>query len=191
MEKASGNVLKTSARELAYVSLFVVITAVCSWISLPFAVPFTLQTFAVYLSFFTLKGRKSLLSIVSYITLGLIGVPVFSSFKSGASVLFGATGGYIWGFILVILILWAFTPLLKNKVVLILACLISLFVCYLFGTVFFVKVYSQKSSISFIKALSLCVFPFILPDILKIFLAYVVSEKIKKIIKSQETIKKI
>ena len=84
---------------MAYIGLFAVVIAICSWISIPTVVPFTLQTFAVFLAVAILGGKRGTLSVIVYVLLGADGLPVFSGFKGGFGVLLNTTGGYIIGFI--------------------------------------------------------------------------------------------
>ena len=63
-------------------------------------VPITGQTLAVLLVGSTLGSLRGAISMVLYAALGLVGLPVYSDGSHGAGVLFGATGGYIVGFIL-------------------------------------------------------------------------------------------
>jgi len=63
-------------------------------------VPITGQTLAVLLVGSTLGAVRGAISMVLYGLLGLVGLPVFSDGSHGATVLFGATGGYIIGFII-------------------------------------------------------------------------------------------
>lgn len=65
------------------IALFAVLLAVFSWTTIPFAVPFTLQTFGVYVALMLLGGKKGTIAIALYILLGAVGVPVFSGFKGG------------------------------------------------------------------------------------------------------------
>ena len=81
--------------DMVYIAVGTVLIAVCSWISIPFVVPFTLQTFAVFFVLSLLGGMKGTISIVIYILLGAIGVPVFSGITGGIGKLAGLTGGYI------------------------------------------------------------------------------------------------
>ena len=81
------------------IALFAVLLAVFSWTTIPFAVPFTLQTFGVYVALMLLGGKKGTIAIALYILLGAVGVPVFSGFKGGVGALLGPTGGYIFGFL--------------------------------------------------------------------------------------------
>ena len=96
-EVKSREFIKT--RDIAYIAFFAVVIAVCSWISIPTVVPFTLQTFAVFLTVGVLGGKRGTLAVFVYILLGVCGVPVFSGFSGGIGVLLGQTGGYIAGFL--------------------------------------------------------------------------------------------
>ena len=89
---------KMKTIDLAYMALGAVIIAVCSWISIPTVVPFTLQTFAVFSVLGLLGGKRGTISVLIYILLGAVGVPVFAGFSGGFGVILGPTGGYIIGF---------------------------------------------------------------------------------------------
>ena len=179
--------MKSSERTklMVMVSLTAVIISICSWISIPMVVPFTLQTFAVFFAFIFLGGVYGTLSVVIYILLGVIGVPVFSGFKSGVAVISGPTGGYIVGFVLSGLIYILVTKLLgEKKFAVMLALILGLLVCYVFGTLWFMYVYSgTENAKSFMTVLSLCVFPFIIPDICKMILAYILARIVKKAVR--------
>ena len=82
-------------RDLARAALFAALIAICSWISIPTAVPFTLQTFAVFLALGVLGGKLGTLSVAVYLLLGAVGLPVFAGFQGGLGALLGATGGYL------------------------------------------------------------------------------------------------
>lgn len=172
-----------SVRDLAFTAMFAVIIAVCSWISVPFfEVPFTLQTFGVFCAAVMLGGKRSFFSVLVYILLGLVGVPVFSGFSGGAGILFGTTGGYIIGFLFIPLMYAIFTKLFDEKLpVIIVSLLLGLALCYTFGTVWFIYVYSSHSgAIGLTTALSWCVFPFIIPDLAKMALAILLAKRLEK-----------
>ena len=121
-------------KELVYVALCAVIIAICSWISIPTAVPFTLQTFGIYLSISVLGGKLGTISFLIYLALGAIGLPVFAGFKSGFAAITGPTGGYLLGFLATALIMWGFEKFFgKNKVSFIISAIIGLVACYAFG----------------------------------------------------------
>ena len=165
--------------DLVYVAIGAALIAICSWISIPTAVPFTLQTFAVFFVLLLLGGERGTLATLIYVLLGAIGVPVFSGFRGGIGVLFGSTGGYILGFLFIGLIYILFTRLFKKKIVIKVAALVlGLAVCYAFGTAWFMYVYMQSSGeVGLITVLGWCVFPFIIPDLLKMALAVVVAKR--------------
>ena len=151
---------------MVQIALFAAIIAVCSWIQIPMTVPFTMQTFAVFCALATLGGKGGTISILIYIVLGAVGVPVFAGFTGGIGILFGTTGGYIIGFL--------FTGL-------ILALGLGLAVCYAFGTAWFMIVYTKNSgSVGLLAALGWCVFPFILPDCVKMALAILIGKRLPK-----------
>ena len=97
---------KSKTADMAYIAVFAVLMAICSWISIPSVVPITLQTFAVFLAVGVLGGRRGTVAIFLYLLLGLIGIPVFAGFSAGPGVLLGNTGGYLLGFLFSALLMW-------------------------------------------------------------------------------------
>ena len=173
-------------KDVSLIALFAALMAVCSWISIPFVVPFTLQTFAVFLAIIVLGGFKGTMSILTYILLGIIGLPVFANFNGGIAYLLGPTGGYIVGFLLSGLVMWALEKPFskKNDGFMVISMIIGLIICYICGTIWFRIVYIQKGNDTTIaNVLLMCVLPFIIPDLLKIMLALFIKNKLKKIIK--------
>lgn len=173
--------------DIAYIGIFVALIAVCSWISIPLTVPVTLQTMAVCIASALLGTKRGVIAVVAYILLGLVGVPVFSGFSSGVGVLFGATGGYIIGFIFTALIVGVMLKLLGKKLwVYAVSMLIGIAVCYAFGTVWFIVFYNNNNAdtMSVAAALSMCVVPFIIPDIVKIIIATIVCKRVDKYVKA-------
>ena len=149
----------SSIRSVCQIALFAAIIAVCSQIQIPLTVPFTMQTFAVFSALAILGGKNGTISILIYIALGAIGVPVFAGFSGGIGVLFGTTGGYILGFLFSGLLYWLITHFLGTKLpVMIAAMALGLIVCYTFGTVWFIQVYTSKvESIGLMAALGWCI----------------------------------
>lgn len=175
-----------STKELVLIAMFSAVIAVCAWISIPFgAIAFTLQTFAIFCAVNLLGGKNGLFSILVYLLLGAVGLPVFSGFKSGLGVLAGPTGGYIIGFIFIALIFWAGTKLMGDKLPCRIALMLTgLAVCYAFGTIWFVFGYSKDGShMSFLNAMKICVFPFIPFDLGKLVLCLLITEPVKAAIK--------
>ncbi len=181
MSTAAAVKSKWSAKDMAYVAIMAVVIAICSWISIPTTVPFTLQTFAVFLAVGVLGGRRGTFAVLVFILLGAVGVPVFAGFQGGIGVLLGTTGGYIIGFLLSALLYWAMTRALGEKTpVMVAAMVLGLIVCYAFGTAWFMVVYARNSgAIGLGTALGWCVFPFVIPDLAKIALAVGLTRVLK------------
>ena len=175
----------SKTKNLVLVSLFAALIAICSWISIPSAVPFTLQTMAVFLAVGLLGGRLGSLCVLIYILLGAVGLPVFAGFKGGFGALLGTTGGYIVGFLLSALIMWAMEARLGKKPwVLLLSMILGLLACYAFGTVWFRTVYLNATGpVTWGAVLSWCVLPFLIPDALKIAAAFFLTLRLRKAMK--------
>lgn len=168
-------------------ALFAALMAVCSWITIPYVVPFTMQTFAVFVALDLLGWRGTLITVLVYMALGAVGLPVFSGFSGGVSHLIGPTGGYIVGFAAMAAVYGLTVHFAgESRKAKILGMVLGLITCYAFGTVWFVLVYSaQKGAVSVLTALSWCVFPYILPDLVKMALAFLLSERVAKSLKNR------
>ncbi len=194
METQTKSVSTSSFKtiDIVYIAVFAALMAICSWISIPTTVPFTLQTFAVFLAVRLLGGKRGTLSVLVYILLGAIGVPVFAGFSGGFGVILGSTGGYIIGFIASALIMWAFEKWVGRKNwMYAISMLLGLIACYAIGTVWFNAIYVSEdgSKAGLIATLSWCVFPFIIPDIIKIALAMIIgsNRQLQKLINNTNT----
>lgn len=164
--------------DLVYMAMGAVLIILCAWLKIPATVPFTMQTFAVFFVLFVLGGKRGTGSILVYVLLGAVGVPVFAQIASG-------TGGYIVGFIFMGLIYWSIVSLFGKKFwVEIIAMIIGLIVVYAFGTIWFIFVYTQNiGSISLATTLAWCVIPFIIPDLVKLGLAITLAKRLSPLLK--------
>jgi len=174
-----------TTKEIVFTAFMAVIIAVCSWISIPAQVPFTLQTFAVFCALGLLGGKNGFFAVLVYILLGICGVPVFAGFTGGIGIIMGSTGGYIVGFLLlaVVYLLAEKIPVksgIARFIVNVSAMIIGLGVCYAFGTAWFMYVYAKSAEIDLATALKWCVTPFIPIDLAKMALAIVITERVKK-----------
>lgn len=176
---------KTTTYDLVYIGMFAVLIAICSWISIPSAIPFTLQTMGVFLSVGILGGKRGTTAILIYILLGVIGIPVFAGFTGGIGILMGNTGGYIVGFLFSALVMWGIEKLFgKNKFVLCISMVAGLIACYAVGTLWFMAVYAHTTgAVGLGTVLGWCVIPFIIPDLIKIALAMFLTYTFSKVIK--------
>lgn len=168
--------------DMAYIALFAVLLTVCAWISVPLPVPFTLQTFAIFATLGILGGRRGTWAVAVYLLLGAVGLPVFSGFRGGLGALLGTTGGYILGFLALALVYWLVTALLGERLpAMAVAMVLGLVVCYAFGTAWFVILYARTTGPMTVgAALGMCVLPFVIPDLVKLGLALVLSRRLGK-----------
>lgn len=173
---------RSKTYDMVYIAIFAVLMAICSWISIPMTVPFTLQTFGVFISVGILGGKRGTVAVLVYILLGAIGVPVFAGFSGGFGVLLNTTGGYIIGFLFSALVMWGIEKVFGRKPVMqILSMLVGLIVCYAIGTAWFMVVYSRANgAVGLGTVLGWCVIPFIIPDLVKIALAFVLSARLRQ-----------
>ena len=182
MEKTKGGL---KARDMAYIAVMVALMAICSWISIPAVVEFTMQTFAVFAALNLLGGKRALIAVCVYLLMGAVGLPVFAGFNGGVSALLGPTGGYLVGFAAMALVYWLIVALAgEGRWVRAAAMVAALAVCYAFGTAWFVIVYTrQVGAVGVMMALGWCVFPFIIPDLVKMALALLLTERVAKSIR--------
>lgn len=175
--------LKT--KDITAISFSAALICICSWISIPGPVPFTLQTLGVFLSLGLFGGHRGCISVLLYIILGCTGLPVFSGFCGGIGVLLGPTGGYIIGFLFTCLTVWLISYLFGDKMhIRIFGMLLGLAACYLSAALWYMTFYIKNMSVvSFTAVFTKCILPFIVPDILKIFLTILITDKLKRYVK--------
>ena len=168
-------------KNIVLISLFTAIIAACSLITLPFPVPFTLQTLGIFSALLILGGKNGTIAISIYIAVGLVGIPVFSGFSAGIGHLMGATGGYVIGFLLTALSYWLITAIFGDKTVTkVCGLALGLILCYTAGVIWYTTIYLRDTSLSaLISALTIGVVPFIIPDIIKLTVAILIDRKLK------------
>ena len=172
---------KINIRQMTLISLFAALTAVGAFISIPlYPVPITLQTLFTLLAGMTLGSVLGASSQIIYVLLGIIGLPVFAGFKAGIGVLFGPTGGFLFGFIISSYIIGKIIELKeeKNFFYYFLAGLIGTIIIYIIG----VTQLSLVTGIGVKKAIAVGMFPFLPGDILKVIAASFIASKLKLVI---------
>ena len=164
-------------RAISYGAICVSLMAVCSWISIPFAIPFTLQTFAVFFTTALMGTKRALIALIAYLLLGACGMPVFSGFTGGISAFLGPAGGFITGFVPAVLISGI---IMKNggSVRMISGMLAGLTSLYAMGSLWYMLAYDA----SFTAVMSVCILPFIPGDIAKILLAAYLGKRLKRVV---------
>ncbi|MBQ5885031.1 MAG: biotin transporter BioY [Clostridia bacterium] len=166
-------------REITLTAIFSAVLCLFSIITFPIgAVPVSLATFGVMIAASFIKAKCAIISVLVYIILGCVGLPIFSSFGSGPSVIFGATGGYILSYPIMAAIISTIAQKNKKhrKTMLLLSYIISLIVCHLLGSIW----YCAVTQIPFKKAFMVTILPFIIPDFVKIFAAIITVSAAEK-----------
>lgn len=176
--------VRWKTRDLTYIGLFVVLITICSWISVPTEIPFTMQTFAVFTAVGVLGGRRGTMAVLVFLLMAAIGLPVLQGFTGGLGIVLGTTGGYLMGFLFSALIMWAGEELFGRKSwVLLSTMLLGLAACYAFGTAWFMVVYARQTGpVGLGTALAWCVVPYVIPDLLKIAMAMSFSSRLRRLV---------
>lgn len=169
---------KSRAVNVALVALFSAITAVCAQlcILLPSGVALTLQTLAVALCGYALGVKRGMCAVAVYILTGLVGVPVFSGFTSGAAAILSPSGGFIVGFLPLCIacgIAKKYRPVWA-----VLMGIAGVVICHIFGIIYFAFI----TKTNLITAVITASLPYIIKDILCVIGAYLIAERIRKII---------
>lgn len=170
-------------KNLALCGLFAALLVICAWLSFPIAgAPITLQTFGLFLCLGTLGGKRGTIATCTYLLLGAVGFPAFSGFRGGIGVLLDTGGGYLLGFWVAALLYWLITTLWGNSPALrLLAMASGLLACYIFGSLWFSILYLQEGSAATMAFILLkCVLPYLLPDVLKLILAWQLSTRLSR-----------
>ncbi|WP_026486553.1 biotin transporter BioY [Caldanaerobius polysaccharolyticus] len=172
-------------KEMAYAGLFAAITAVMAQISIPLPftpVPITFQVLAVCMAGAVLGSKLGALSMLVYDLLGAIGIPVFAGFKGGFSAIVGPSGGYIIAFPVAAFFAGYILERAKgyNKLMSFISMFVGLVLIYLVGMVQLAVV----AKMSLLKAFYAGVVPFVPLDIVKVVIAALVVEPLRKSIMS-------
>jgi|GEM_PF-22873 len=157
---------KVTIYQLTFMAMMAAVTCILGPLSVPIGqIPISLTNLVIYFTVFVLGIWAGTGSYGIYLLLGAVGLPVFSGFAGGLGKLLGPTGGYLIGFIFMALIGGAVIELSHRNIFLtMLGWVVGTAVAYAFGTVWFV--YLMKCSVTY--ALTVCVYPFIGFDIVKI-----------------------
>ncbi len=156
-----------------FCALIAAFSQIC--IMLPTGIPLTLQIFIICLTGYLLGGYFGTLSVVIYIVLGAVGVPIFTFFGAGLPVLLGHSGGFIIGFLPLVLMCGIASVVYKDWIKIMLG-LIGVILCHIFGITAFSVLYGNNPLQSFI----ICSAPFLLKDIILCVLAFAVSKQLNK-----------
>ena len=165
-------------------ALFCTLICVGSFIRIPMPnmMPMTLQTFFVLLTALVLPFKSSILATVTYMTLGLVGLPIFSG-GGGLGYVLMPNFGFIIGFVVATVIMSVITEKLNNCKIwqYIIISLLGVTAIYIIGILYFAfitNVYNNNSysAIWFIQTVFL---PFLPKEIICIILSSLSAYKIR------------
>lgn len=195
----------TRTTSLVLCGVFAALMAVCSFITIPLGftpIPINLATLGVFLTGGILGKKYGSISLIVYILLGAVGIPVFAGFKGGLGVLAGPTGGYIIGYLAAAFLTGLLVEIAFRKtsggaesgsrsktsgtaksrtlrlVGIILSMIIGLAACYALGTAWFMI----STGTGFGAAMVSCVIPFLPGDAVKIVAGALLVQKLRPMI---------
>jgi biotin transport system substrate-specific component len=170
---------KIDTKTLAIIGLMTAVICILGPLSMPIPispVPISLCILGIYLSVYVLGMKKGTLSVLIYLLLGMIGIPVFSSFSSGPAKLLGPTGGYLIGYIFLALICGYFIDRWNKRLIHFGGMILGCAVCYTFGTAWL----AYQAGMTFYAALWAGVIPYIFGDLAKMAIALIIGPEIRK-----------
>ena len=175
-----------SVKSLTVMALMAAICCVLGPFTVPIGpVPVSFVMIGIYLSVYALGMGRGTIAVAVYLLIGLCGLPVFSGFSGGPAKLFGPTGGYLIGYLFLALISgWFIDRFSIRKWYLhLIGMVLGMAICYTFGTAWFMYVYMKNTgAVVLTTVLSWCVFPFIIPDAVKMAAAVVIARRIRPLI---------
>lgn len=169
---------KSSVYQLTVCALMAAVMCVLGPMAIPIGeVPISFTNLVIYLTICLLGMKWGTVSFVVYLLLGTFGLPVFSGYAGGLGKLAGPTGGYLIGFIFMALISGLFLERSHSHLAwTVLGMILGTAVDYAFGTAWFII----QMQCPLWYALTVCVFPFLVFDLIKIVLATLVGGMIRR-----------
>lgn len=160
---------KLSVYQMTAAALMTALMCILGPMSIPIgAIPVSFTNFVIFIALYLLGTKLCIISYCVYLLLGTAGLPVFSGYSGGFAKLAGPTGGYLIGFIFMAVISGIFIQKYHGRTLpSIFGMICGMLVAYLFGTIWFVI----ESGTALWYALTVCVFPFLIGDAVKILLA--------------------
>ena len=182
MTKVS-NEKKFTVYELTSYALMAALICIFAPMSVPIGpIPVSLTNLILYFAIFIIGTRGTMISYIVYLLIGIVGLPVFSGYSGGLAKIAGPTGGYLLGFIPMILIMGFSYKYFRCKdskteiIITMIGMIAGTFIAYVFGTIWFIL----QMECEWGYALSVCVIPFIPFDLLKMVIANIIGRKVRK-----------
>jgi biotin transport system substrate-specific component len=169
-----------TTKDLSITALLTAIMCVLAPLSIPLPfspVPLSFTTLILYLSGYIAGWKKSLVSYLLYLCIGLTGIPVFSGFSGGFGKLAGPTGGYLFGMIFLVGITsYVIEKFPHYYFIQLLGMIAGTAFLYLIGTYWL----ALQTNSTFYQALFMGVIPFLIGDAVKIITALLVGPILRR-----------
>ncbi len=174
------NKKRMKIQEMALISLMAAMLCIIGPATIPVGVvPVSLIQVALFLMVYMLGMWKTFGSCLIYICIGLIGLPIFSGYSAGPAVLLGPTGGYIWGYLLLIVCSGFFIERFAKMRWHLLGMLLGLLICYLIGTIWL----KFSAQLTIRQAVLTGIVPFVIFDLIKITVALLLGPAFRRHLK--------
>ena len=163
------------------IAVIAVMAAVICAVS-PFAIPIgpvslSLCTLVLYMTPYILGWQRGALATLVFILLGMVGMPVFTGFAGGIGKVLGPTGGYIAGYIPLVIITGIAVKLFpKNRGLQFLGMIAATAVLYTLGTIWYIIQSGNPLDV----AMKWCVIPFIPGDLIKMMIAMIAGPMLRE-----------
>lgn len=190
---------KRIIKNIAIDAMFLALLCCCAFSISIDILKFTLQLLFVFIMGLLLPIKNTLIVLICYIILGLIGLPVFAGYNGGLQYIYNPTFGFVYGFIpgvVALELVKKWFPKSEKKALIILKMVISCvscqIICYVFGFLhgYYILNITKELNYTFYQLMMLFIIPYIPIDILKFVIAIIVVIAIqrpyKKIICSEK-----
>jgi biotin transport system substrate-specific component len=175
----SQQITSNNLKPFVFAALFAALTAAVAPLKIDLGftpVPITLQTLVVLLSGAMLGPIYGAIAMVLYVTVGVLGLPVFAGGSSGFGAILGPTGGYLLSYFIAAYVIGITLKIRKNPKFIdyVVAMLAGTFIIYVLGAGWGMIV----TGLGIIAILTGWVLPFIIGDLVKLFIAAYIAKSI-------------
>lgn len=167
-----------STRRLVLIAMVTAVLCILAPLSIPIPVspvPISLATLVLLASVYILGWKDATISVLVYLLLGTVGLPVFSGFSGGPGKLVGPTGGYLVGYLFMTLLAGLFVEHFSDRFLVVAGMVLATAVMYSLGTAWL----AFQLDLTFTAALSVGVIPYLPGDTAKIVIAVIVGPILK------------
>ena len=166
-----------SIRDMAFTAVFAaVLCAVAPFSIFIGPIPLSFATFIIYLAAGTLELKSGVIAVLLYISLGAIGLPVFTGFEGGFHKIVGVTGGFIIGYIFCAAMIGGVLKIFGKKLLpYVLGMVMGTLLLYTCGTAWFIL----QTGSTLKSALLLCAVPFLPGDAAKITASTIIAPQLR------------